>query len=60
MTKYRVKFEVDLPEGVKRKEAQEFIEFELGARASLCVTNNKLQRTDLQSLKVSCVDVDEA
>ena len=55
MATYRVSFEVEMPDDAPEEEVQKFVEFEIGARASLRVDCESLQRIDLQSCNVSNV-----
>ena len=60
MTTYSVTFEVDLPDDAPESEVQQFVEYELGARGCLSVTNEALRRTDLHSCNVRDVWVSAA
>lgn len=52
MATYQVEFKVDLPDDAPTDEAEAFISFELGERASLRITHEGLKCTDLHSCNV--------
>ena len=56
MTTYRVTFEVEITEPATYDQAEEFIEFYIGARGDMSA-DNPLSYTDLQSCKVKYVSV---
>lgn len=59
MSTYTVRFDVDLPDAATPEQAEEFIQFCIGARAD-CSTDNPLAFDDLASHGVSNVDVSES
>lgn len=56
MARYRIEFEVEIPDGVSESDIEDFMEFELGAICSLS-GDNELCNKDLGSLDVTDVSV---
>ena len=54
MNKWRVSFEVEIPEGIKMKDFMDWIKYRLGVKGSISIfTSNPLHETEIEAKSIS-------